>query len=97
MFDGIGIKGKCMANVLKVSDSAEVVEVPANNGLQRSRPWMIAATNERVGDRLRNGAQVSSPGKPSHFDRRETNRDTQSKNQPVLLPALELGAGAVPR
>src|ERR1700728_4474050 len=42
---------------------------PANNDLQPSRSWMVAATNcERVGDQSRNGTPVSAAGKTSHFD-----------------------------
>jgi hypothetical protein len=38
---------------------------------RKMAPGMVAATNcERVGDQSRNGAPVSAPGKPGHFDRR---------------------------
>jgi hypothetical protein len=42
---------------------------PANNDLQPSRSWMVAATNcERVGDQSRNGTPVSAAGKTGHFE-----------------------------
>jgi hypothetical protein len=52
------------------------------------RSWMVAAANcGRVGDQSRNGAQVSAPGIPGHFDR-PTLRRERIENQSFRLPAL---------